>query len=400
MINFKRFTSWAAFLFYAVIALEVIIMITPFTIYFYSVYAPILNFLHTHKATAWLTGFFFPHLAVANNGFLIFLSALGPLLFILGLLLFLICALQVYGAKFFRRKVVTGGLYRFIRHPQYLSLGISGLGLLLFWPRFIILILFVNMLFIYYFLARDEERRMNKAHPEAYPQYIQRVPYMFLPGNLGGKIFAIFPFRKSHRGFSFVLLYVVSLTLAVGLAIGLREFSKSQIATLKRKDILVISLAPMREETIGKLLDISLKDNEVKRHLKNKIEKGAIVTYLLPSNYMMQGLLTASAMEHEKHHGKVSREGAGFMVRHIWDMLTLKPMRQLNKLQLDTSWRLIFTQALGPAGKRVDISEAMSLNVRRKPIFFVDIDPVSGKVKFLMKTKPEHLWGNIPMPIF
>lgn len=400
MTNLKRFGSWVAFLFYAVIALEVLIMITPFTVFFYSLYAPILDFLYGHQATAWLTGFFFPHLAVAGNGFLIFLSALGPLLFILGLLFFLVCALQVYGAKLFRRAVVTGGLYRFIRHPQYLFLGISGLGLLLFWPRFIILILLVSMLFIYYFLARDEERRMKKTYPEAYAQYIQSVPYMFLPGNIGGKIFARFPFSKSRRSFSFILLYVVSLTIAVGLALGLREFSKSQIATLKRKDILVISLAPRSKKVIGQLLDISIKDDRVKWQLENKIERGAIVTYLLPSDYMMQGLIAVSTMEHEEHHGKVSKKGVGFMVRHIWDMLTLKPMRQLKKSDPDATWRLIFTRALAPGGKRVDISEAMSLNVRREPVFFVDIDPISEKMIFLMETKPEHLWGNIPLPIF
>lgn len=400
MANFKRFGSWAAFLFYVVIALEVIIMITPFTVYFYSIYAPILNFLYRHEATAWLTGFFFPHLAVADNSFLIFLSALGPLLFISGLFLFLICALQVYGAKLFRRGVVTGGLYSFIRHPQYLSLGISGLGLLLFWPRFIILILFISMLFVYYFLARDEERRMKEAYPKSYEKYIQSVPSMFIPGNIGGKIFAIFPFNKSRRGFSFILLYIFSLAIGIGVAIGLREFSKSQIATLKRKDILVISLAPQSKETMSKLLDISLKDTQVRGQLKNKAEKDTIVAYLLPSDYMMQGLIASSAMEHEEHHGKISRKGIGFMVRHIWDMLTLRPMRQLNNLKQDTTWRLIFSRAVGPNGKRVDINEAMSLNVRRKPIFFVDIGPVSEKVTFLMETKPEHLWGNIPMPIF
>lgn len=400
MANLKRFGSWAAFLFYAVIASEVIIMITPFTVYFYSVYTPILNFLYRHQATAWLTGFFFPHLAVSDNGFLIFLSGLGPLLFILGLFLFLVCALQVYGAKLFRCGVVTGGLYRFIRHPQYLSLGISGLGLLLFWPRFVILILFISMLFIYYFLAHDEERRMKKAYPENYTRYIQFVRYMFLPGNIGGKIFARFPFNKSRRGFSFILLYIVSLTVAVGLAVGLREFSKSQIATLEMENIFVISLAPIRGETINSLLDISIKDDRVKWQLKKRKEKDAIVAYLLPSDYMMQGLLAVSTMEHEEHHGKASKKGVGFMIRHTWDMLTLKPMRQLNNLDPDAVWRIIFTRALAPGRRGIDELKAMSLSVRREPMFFVDIDPVSEKVIFLMETKPEHLWGSIPMPIF
>lgn len=66
--------------------------------------------------------------------------------------------------------------YSKIRHPQYLFLAISGFGLMLYWPRFIILVLYITMLFVYYLLARNEEWRMKGEQPEAYERYMARTP--------------------------------------------------------------------------------------------------------------------------------------------------------------------------------------------------------------------------------
>lgn len=76
----KQVARKAAVVFYALIMLEVIIMISPFALYWYSLYS-------------------------------------------LGLLGFLVTAAPVYMAKLRRTGVVTSGVYRHIRHRQYLSLG-------------------------------------------------------------------------------------------------------------------------------------------------------------------------------------------------------------------------------------------------------------------------------------
>ena len=174
-------------IFYLLIGLEIIIMISPFAAYFYAGYGPFLNALYALPATAWLTGFFLPHAVVSKSGALNFINGFGRTLFSLGMLAFLIGALQIYSAKIRRKGVVTGIVYRWIRHPQYLFLGIAGLGLLLFWPRFFILILYVSLLFVYYLLARHEEQRMLAKHRESYRQYIQQMA-MFLPGMLWTKV--------------------------------------------------------------------------------------------------------------------------------------------------------------------------------------------------------------------
>src|SRR5210317_141356 len=160
-------------IFYLLIGLEIIIMISPFAAYFYAGYGPFLNTLYAFPATAWLTGFFLPHAVISQSDLLNFINSFGRSLFSLGIIAFLIGAIQVYTAKIRRKGVVTGILYRWIRHPQYLFLAIAGLGLLLFWPRFFILILYASMLFIYYLLARHEEQRMLVKHGESYRVYME-----------------------------------------------------------------------------------------------------------------------------------------------------------------------------------------------------------------------------------
>ena len=54
-------TFWGAAIFYFLIAFEFFYMAGPFAAYFYSVYAPALNFFNNIPLLSWLNGFFLPH---------------------------------------------------------------------------------------------------------------------------------------------------------------------------------------------------------------------------------------------------------------------------------------------------------------------------------------------------
>ncbi len=75
--------------------------------------------------TGCLPAFFLPHLSTK------ILPSMGALMVLLGLIGFVLSAFQLYYAKFRRRGAVRSGHYKRIRHPQYLSLGLAGLGLLI-----------------------------------------------------------------------------------------------------------------------------------------------------------------------------------------------------------------------------------------------------------------------------
>ena len=138
----RRWLSRATALVYGLVMFEVVIMVSPFAFYFYAAYGPTLKWLNHSAATAWLTGFMLPHAVFTTSPFLEFLRwDLGRYFFGLGLLGFFVLAAQIYGSKLFRRKVVSSGVYRYIRHPQYLCLGVSAFGLFTMWPRMIIFLL-------------------------------------------------------------------------------------------------------------------------------------------------------------------------------------------------------------------------------------------------------------------
>ena len=163
----KRFAWMSTILFSFIVGLEIVIMISPFAFFFYAAFNPFLLALNQSSMTRWLTAFFLPHMVVPSNEVLTVIRILGSVFFVAGILIFLVCAAQVYIGKLLIKGVATKGFYTIIRHPQYLGLGFAALGLAIMWPRFLTLTLFAVMLFLYYLLAKDEERRMTNRFGES-----------------------------------------------------------------------------------------------------------------------------------------------------------------------------------------------------------------------------------------
>lgn len=87
----QKFLIFGTTLAYLLIGLEVLFMITPFALFFYSVYGPILRWLASSPLTAWTTEFFMPHLVFVSDPLLVGFSYLQAL-FVIGLGLFLLGA--------------------------------------------------------------------------------------------------------------------------------------------------------------------------------------------------------------------------------------------------------------------------------------------------------------------
>jgi len=155
-----------------IMAFEVMIMISPFAFFFYSVFNPILHWLNMYAATRWLTHFFLPHMVLPPTPLLKAIRIAGSVLFVTGLVTFVVCALQVYLGKILKWGIASRGVYRLVRHPQYTSLGMWGVGMVILWPRFLVLVTLSIMFILYYFLARDEERRMLSQFGDSYREYM------------------------------------------------------------------------------------------------------------------------------------------------------------------------------------------------------------------------------------
>ena len=388
--------------FYVLIGLEIIIMISPFAAYFYAGYGPLLNALYAFPATAWLTGFFLPHAVVSKSSALNFINGFGRTLFTLGIIAFLIGAIQIYSSKIRRKGVVTGILYRWVRHPQYLFLGIAGLGLLLFWPRFFILVLYVSMLFVYYLLARHEEQRMLAKHGESYRQYLQQTA-MFFPGEPGGKIFGALLGWINSKGLALGLAYLVLLVLSVAAAFGLRSYTISQtsIKNMPERQLIVVSVIPQPDRSIQKIIDAVLNDNTVSEAIENFKQQGhkGFMVHIMPGSYMMQGLFVQPDMTGRpvRH-----RYAVRAIIRFIFPFLDLN--RQGHKEMMGAikydSMRLIFSQLTWPGGEYAPIDDALAFSVKHLPLMRVDVAAESGAVLNVKYTAPRNYWGQMPMPVF
>lgn len=83
-------------------------------------------------------------------------------------------------------KLVTHGVYAYIRHPQYTGFLLITLGMLVEWATIPLLIMWPVLLVMYYRLARKEENDMEKEFGQEYIEY-KRKTSMFLPLKLMNK---------------------------------------------------------------------------------------------------------------------------------------------------------------------------------------------------------------------
>ena len=91
----------------------------------------------------------------------------------IGILLVIYGWKQIYEGK---GKLVTTGLYKYIRHPQYLGFFLITLGMNIQWLTIIMLALWPVILILYYRLSKTEEKEAEKKYGEEYLEYKRRVP--------------------------------------------------------------------------------------------------------------------------------------------------------------------------------------------------------------------------------
>ncbi len=77
-------------------------------------------------------------------------------------------------------ELVTQGIYKYIRHPQYSGFILMIIGFLVQWPTIITLVTAPILLFMYAKLAKKEELIMLELFGEEYENYRKKVP-AFIP---------------------------------------------------------------------------------------------------------------------------------------------------------------------------------------------------------------------------
>ncbi len=388
---------------YFVIGLEILIMISPAAGFFYAAFNPFLLSLAQSPATRWLTAFFLPHMVSPPDLLLKTVRVAGSVLFVVGAVGFFICAVQVYYNKFTRRGVALGGLYSRIRHPQYLGLMLTGLGLSILWPRFLVAALWAVMVALYYLLARDEERRMLGQFEGEYREYMNRSG-MFLPKGVEAAIRRLLPLRNSSLRAVLVLLLLA--VCAVSGAFALRRYTVSTLPLWSQGRITALAILPNDLTMLDHRMASVLEMPEIKEHMGGT--PGAILVYFMPKDYVMQGMIADTGGEWQlyKRHHTFAMIGDWIFhpFRHLEDghaamhhgtregtdghTVGAGMVRRMVFLRVETQ-----SDLPNPA-------DLFGINTRRSPLFVADVDIHNLVLQEVRDLPAETGWGRLPTPIF
>jgi len=406
----KRFAASSAIFLSFIVAFEIAIMISPFAFFFYAAFNPFLLALNQSPLTRWLTAFFLPHMVVPPNEVLTVVRILGSVFFVVGMLIFFVCAAQVYLGKLLKKGVATKGLYTLIRHPQYLGLGLAALGLAIMWPRFLTLVLFAVMLFLYYLLAKDEERRMINRFGESYIAYMKRTG-MFLPH----PVEKLLTGNKKPQSLSFgkaSLIFVLLLTVIVGSGFISRAYTVRHLPLEQIGRVDVITITKEDLTAAAQLLPSVLQDTAIALKLKpiENSEGHRLLVYFIPIDYVMQGMIADTGsewklFEHHKTVGMITEyifhpfahltgghvhDGVMEAHAHNPDMHNSPAMKR----------RIIFIELSDNKGELKSPFDDFDINVKRNPLFFVDIHLHTGEILQVQNTTAGSGWGTVPTPMF
>jgi len=373
-----RRTFWALAAFYGLIACEFFYMASPFALYFYSVYRPGLNFINRSSLLAWLSGSFLPHFVETRAGPLNALAGIGAALFLLGMLSFCLGAVQVYSHKLARKGAVLGGVYRFIRHPQYAALALSSFGLLLLWPRFIVLVSFVTMLFAYYFLARLEEGECATKFGPAYIAYQQRTG-MFLPWQAAWpdriailRHLPALPAGGPRRAAAILGLWATTCALAVGAATGLQRWTLNSLYAHYTPGAAYLSVAPLEAEQLEQIIAIALADPWVRLRV---VAPGTVsLNYILPLTWYDSEIPMRPVTGQRGHS-----HPAGYDT---------------------TRYRIIFTRLKLHPWAQAQGQEILRNIEARTPLLEIVIDLEQGRVVDIQEPVETQRYDGVPVPVY
>ena len=360
----------AAWVLYVAIVLEILFMISPFGLYYYSAYGPSLNLLHHFAATSWLTAFFLPHFSETTIPLLTAVHDIGFWLIAAGLTLFVAGFTQIYGAKLRGRAVVTGGLYALTRHPQYIALAILGLGTLLVWPRFLVLVMYVTMLFLYVLLSRWEEAQCLALHEEQYRSYQRRTGPL---ARLGNRLPALLPRAGGARLAAGFALYALAMVATVTVALRIQSWSLRHVSALYFDNTAALSPALLSEEEMKAAVGTAISSPEVRARIDAGVRGAPLLAHVVPSEWELPDLpISPPDQLHGGHH-------------------TPAFDRQ--------RYKVLFSRARThrPGDRGADIvTHAYGLD----PIVVVDVDTGRREITGVEAPPRSVRWGDIPTPLF
>lgn len=364
---------------YVIILFEMLYMATPFAIFFYGAYKLPLDLLASGKYTAWLVQTVFPHFTRSSNIIISIFQSLSVPFMSVGFAVFLIGFIQIYYAKFMKKGTVTGGLYRFIRHPQYAAWTLFGLGMSIIWSRLIVWLMFITMTFIYYFLARAEEKECLEKYPDTYKPYYVKTG-MFFPKILSGfSMPRILPEKGIKRFAMLLCIYLLACSVILFAGINLRKNIINSFSSASGKYFFSLSLTEMREDKIRQVAEFVLSNIKIQSVINSRIKKSSkLLIYIIPEEWSISELGVENKflnpMENVQTHGNPEEKNPDIKKVLISEPLMYK-----------------YTN---------DAKRILEYSVRQRAILMAKVDIRSNEITQLVTDGLKSKYGEIPVPLY
>jgi hypothetical protein len=322
--------------------------------------------------------------------------------------------LRLLSGKIFKWGIANRGIYRFVRHPQYTSLGLWGVGMAILWPRFIVLATLSIMFILYYFLAKDEEGRMIRQYGDPYREYMKNTG-MFFPRVWKTESHTLLSTNLFQPKNIFALLSLMVAVIGAGFLC--RSVTLNSLQLKSKDNITLVSIMP--------------EDSKQEPVALNAIQYGGVeflnksrdyLGYEMPVDYIMQGMIANTGSEHHlyKQHHTV-----GLIidwVLHPFEHLRRSPSAHMAKIRnVDPAMvrrhhcplgindqnmdcnnckyrRIVFVEVDNPSNNHISGKELFAFNTRRIPIGFIDIDTKTGEIINKKRVDSKTAWSEVPTP--
>jgi len=269
------------------------------------------------------------------------------------------------------------------------------------------------MLFLYYLLAKDEERRMINHFGESYMSYMGRTG-MFLPC-VRKKVFPADYKPSTLRSGKAVAIFVVLLVVVVGSGFISRIYTIHHLPLGRIDNIDVISITEEDLKTAKDLLPPVLQDPMIAAKLK-PIEQGKthrLLAYYIPVDYVMQGMIADTGgqwklFEQHKTLGMITEyilhPFAHLTGGHSYHAVMKHPHAGMPNPDLHNSpamkRRIIFIGLSSNRGEIKTPFDDFGINITRTPLFFVDVHLHTREILHVQDTPSGSGWGTVPTPMF
>ena len=198
---------------------------------------------------------------------------------------------------------------------------------------------------------------------------------MFLPKGWLPFRNMVMPKGKFVRLFILMGAYIITLTISILLAQGLRSYSIANFYTLKTKNSMFLSAVSITDKDIEDVSKIILASKEVEMALKSLHKEDKLLNYILPVN------MYVSEIPMFLPEGEVF----GHSEPKEWD---------------NTKYKVIITKAVFGGSGLPEGGNILSYMVNKEPLIEVWVDLLKNEVVMSFPPPRVPYYGNRQVPIF